>query len=360
LQAFFVQSYQSIVGVINNIKILNFQFISSNCIKSVKIILLFLPLILSVSIFAQGNLDLTVKVFDSQGRLIPNATVSLVESSTNATEKVKTNSLGIAKFNIDYGKKWNLFINGLDMEQEVRVPDGGMSTQSITKTYDKKIAARLAQQNLNRTGFINKTLGIISFTLLLFSFAKQKKLTGFIALLNKSETSAQYLSIGNKFKTLQPTDSLDWYPHYYAAYSYALSAFTEKESSKIDSTLDLAQESINKAKLISPNNDEILCVSSMVYSARIMVNPQERGYTYGQKSSLLLQQALLLNENNPRTLYLIGQSKMYMPLDYGGGCKNAKPYLEKALKKFEAFKKKDVNAPDWGKKETQSLLGQCH
>ena len=68
---------------------------------------------------------------------------------------------------------------------------------------------------------------------------------------------------------------------------------------------------------------------------------------------------MLLNSDNPRTLFLIGQSKMYMPVEYGGGCENAKPILEKAMEKFESFEKSELNSPDWGEKETQELLNSC-
>ena len=204
-----------------------------------------------------------------------------------------------------------------------------------------------------------RIFGIMLISVLLFSFTNKDKLSSYLEELKRCETTTQYFELAEQFGAIQVPGNQDWYPDYYAAYSYTLSAFAEKDYSKIDEKLDLAQQYIDKAQQISPKNDEILCVASMIYSARIMVNPQERGYKYGQKSGILLEKALLLNSDNPRTLFLIGQSKMYMPVNYGGGCENAKPILEKSLEKFESFEKPHVNYPDWGKEEAQELLNNC-
>lgn len=48
-----------------------------------------------------------------------------MESKTKATVKAVTNSMGIAKFSLVYGAKWNLFINGLDMQKEILISEGG-------------------------------------------------------------------------------------------------------------------------------------------------------------------------------------------------------------------------------------------
>lgn len=127
--------------------------------KRLKIIL-FLPLLLNFCIYGQGTLNLTVKVLDSKGSLIQNAHVQLVESKTKSKVELRTNAQGIAKCELNYGNKWNVFINNLDMQKVVMVPERGTSIQNITETYNKKLAERFAKQNLNRTGFTNKSFSI--------------------------------------------------------------------------------------------------------------------------------------------------------------------------------------------------------
>jgi len=206
---------------------------------------------------------------------------------------------------------------------------------------------------------ITKIFSFLLMTAVLLSFTNKDKILSLIEEQKSCKTSTQYFELANKYETIEPSGNQDWYPNYYAAYNFALSAFASQDYSNIDVTLDLAQQHIDKAKLISPDNDEILCVASMIYSARIMVDPAERGYKYGQKSGLMLEKALFINTDNPRTLFLMGQSKIYIPVGYGGGCENAIPILKSALKKYESFEKTHEYSPDWGKAETQELLKSC-
>lgn len=206
---------------------------------------------------------------------------------------------------------------------------------------------------------IIKTTTLLLLSAVLFSFTNAEELSEHIQELQTCETAAQYFEIAKKFESTEPQDDQDWHPNYYAAYSYVLSAFANTDQSKLDETLDLAQQHLDRAQKISPKNDEILCVASMIYSARIMVDPEKRGYKFGQKSAAMLEQAMLINSDNPRIPFLIGQSKMYMPANYGGGCANAKPVLEEAIRKFNSFEKTNANSPDWGKDETQKLLKSC-
>lgn len=206
---------------------------------------------------------------------------------------------------------------------------------------------------------IAQTLRILIASTVMLSFTTGDNISTYLKELEKCKTTDQYFEMAQKFETLQPSGNNDWYPSYYAAYSYVLSAYSENDFSNLDKTLDLAQKHIDRAQNYSPDNDEIYCVASMIYSARILVNPEQRGYQFGQKSGALLEKAVTLNGNNPRALFLIAQSKMYMPVEYGGGCENAKPILDKALILFDSYNKPNANSPDWGKSETVDLINSC-
>ncbi len=196
-------------------------------------------------------------------------------------------------------------------------------------------------------------------SVVLLSFTSKDNLSTYITALKNSKTSTGFFELAEKIESIKPINSQDWHPNYYAAYSYVLSAFTEKEQDKLDEILDLAQGHVERAQLISPNNDEILSLAAMIYSARIIVNPNERGYKFGQKSTQMLERARLINQDNPRVLLLIAQSKMYMPVNYGGGCENARPIIEEAITKFNVFEKSEKNSPDWGENDALELLKNC-
>ncbi len=193
-----------------------------------------------------------------------------------------------------------------------------------------------------------------------FGFTKGNQLTEAINQLKNCRTTDQYINMARSFTDLSKNEEYTWYPDYYSAYCYTLASYSSSDISIIDSLLDKAKFQLNRAEIKSPNNDEIECVKSMILSARIIVNPQERGYTYGVKSGKILESVLLKNPNNPRALLLVAQAKMYMPEEYGGGCKNTKPILDVATKKFIDFKKENNYSPDWGKSELDELIKRCN
>ncbi len=193
----------------------------------------------------------------------------------------------------------------------------------------------------------------------LSGFTPNAKLTNYIDEIGTKNTADHYLEMAEKFASLAPLDSEDWYPSYYSAYCYTLAAFAHREYSNLDGVLDLAEAQFTEAQKRSPANEEVLCIASMIYSARVLVDPAKRGYKYGSMSGTALEKAMRINSDNPRVLFLMGQSKMFIPANYGGGCATAKPLLELAMEKFKSFKQPNPHAPVWGKQETEALPQKC-
>jgi hypothetical protein len=72
-----------------------------------------------------------------------------------------------------------------------------------------------------------------------------------------------------------------------------------------------------------------------------------------------MEKAKQQDPTNPRPFYLQGQNLKNTPEQFGGGCKTAKPLLETAMQKYEAFKSESDIHPNWGKQITEQLLSQC-
>ena len=168
-----------------------------------------------------------------------------------------------------------------------------------------------------------------------------------------------FLSLANTFERIGTAEKNQWVPYYYAAYCRVNYAFMEKDKTANDPIADKAAELIAKADSLQPNNSEISCVKSMIASVKMMVNPQQRFMQYGAESDKALKIAMIQDTTNPRPYLLKGQSLKYMPEQYGGGCKTAKPKLEMAKEKFAAFKSASPINPDWGREYAERLLKDC-
>lgn len=182
-----------------------------------------------------------------------------------------------------------------------------------------------------------------------------------LALLDDPATHAspeKMQEIGNTFERIASAEKTQWLPYYYAGYCYVMNALAEKDKSKVDAIADKAEADIEKAEALSPKNDEIYCVKSLIATSRIGVDPMTRGMQYGKQSAELLVQAGQINKENPRVDLLQGQSLYYTPEQFGGSKERAKQKFEIALKKFGAFKPASSIAPQWGEAYTKQLLAK--
>lgn len=206
------------------------------------------------------------------------------------------------------------------------------------------------------------------FTIALFAtlgtFAQSEKYTAAMkknlaAMDTAFNSPASLISLANSFERIATTEKNQWLPYYYAAFLQVNAGIIDQDKSKADAIADKATALLNVADSLSPNNSEISCVKSVIASCHMLVNPQERWMQYGQESATQLETAIQQDPTNPRPNFLKGQGLKYTPEQFGGGCATAKPELETALQKFNAFKPASDIAPNWGKQIVEQLLSDC-
>ncbi len=196
------------------------------------------------------------------------------------------------------------------------------------------------------------------------TFAQSEKYTGAmkknIALIDSAFAKPDnLLSLANTFERIGTSEKVEWLPFYYAALCRVNYAFMQKDPSGNDPIAEKATMLINTADSLMPSNSEISCLKSMIASAQMMVNPQQRYMQYGATSQKELQKAMQQDPTNPRPYMLKGQGLKYTPENFGGGCKTAMPQLEIAMEKFSAFKPASEIYPNWGKGYTEGIIKEC-
>jgi hypothetical protein len=164
--------------------------------------------------------------------------------------------------------------------------------------------------------------------------------------------------LANTFERIGNAEKTQWLPFYYAGYCNVMTAFLEKDQSKVDAIADKATADITKADTLNPKNDEVYLIKSLIASSRISVDPQSRGQQYGTEATNWQTEAAKLNSENPRVYILQGQSLFYTPEQFGGSKSEAKKKFELALQKFTTFKPASSIAPHWGEAQAKQLLSQ--
>jgi tetratricopeptide (TPR) repeat protein len=151
----------------------------------------------------------------------------------------------------------------------------------------------------------------------------------------------------------------DWLPYYYEALAYINMSFIETKEGDKEMYCDKAQNLLDGAFKIKPDESEIYVLQSMLYYARMSISPMINGPLYLPKAASALNDAEKLDPENPRIYYLRGKSTMNTPKFFGGGKDTAVPILEKALNMYEKYKQKSTVHPDWGSEEAERLYHEC-
>jgi hypothetical protein len=181
-----------------------------------------------------------------------------------------------------------------------------------------------------------------------------------IRQLDTASSAAALVTLANNFERIGNAEKNKWQPFYYAAYCYTAMAFMSPDKTMIDGLADKAEALLQQAEAIEKNNSEISCLSAMINSCRIMVDPMSRFQTRGKEVQALLAKAKQENADNPRIYLLQARMQLRTPEGLGGGKAIAKASAETAVQKFTEFKPADAIAPAWGEQQARSLLARIN
>ena len=170
---------------------------------------------------------------------------------------------------------------------------------------------------------------------------------------------ARLTDISAAFERIGDAEKNQWLPFYYAAYTQIMFAFIKNVPAENDAIADKTDQLIAKADALEKNNSELSLLKAMNLSLRMLVNPMQRWMQYGQQVQQHSQDAMTQDPSNPRPYWFSGVSLKNTPEQFGGGCANAKPLLDKALELYAAFKPASELHPSWGRQVCEKEAAGC-
>jgi len=181
--------------------------------------------------------------------------------------------------------------------------------------------------------------------------------------LDAAKSIGDYQTLANDFARLADFKKTDWIAYYYAAYCNAKTGWLYMQSpDKITPFANLADVQIKTAiSLIDTNSrkadlSEIYCVQSMIYRAKVYINPMANGKKYGPAANQYSKRANQLNPENPRAIYLLGWGKYNTPKLWGGDKDKAKEYFQKAKELFSKEVRSSFLQPTCGENDNLEML----
>ncbi len=167
------------------------------------------------------------------------------------------------------------------------------------------------------------------------------------------------IEASNMFERISNAEMGNWLPYYYVSSINTIASFGEKDKEKLKQQLEKAQEFIDVAKAIAPNNPEILVQQAMIYTAYIAFDGAAYGMTLSGKVAALYAKAAQLAPNNPRVVFSKAEwdmgSAAYFGQDTAPYCKD----VERSLELFNTFKAESDFHPNWGKDRAQATSENC-
>lgn len=161
------------------------------------------------------------------------------------------------------------------------------------------------------------------------------------------------------FERIASVEKTNWLPNYYIAFICTVDVFGGKDKTKIPALLTKAQDAIDNATAISPNNPEIMVVQAMLYTAILVQDPMTNGQKYSALAMEQYNKALAIDPKNPRVVFSKAEFEI-------GGAKywktDTKPMCEaiaKSIELFANFKPETQFHPSWGLDRAQNALISC-
>jgi hypothetical protein len=187
----------------------------------------------------------------------------------------------------------------------------------------------------------------------------QKAMAANLAQFGTTSTAPAMQTLSANFERIGNAEKTQWLAYYYAAHTQILYGFMLNKADQNDPIADKAEQLLNKADSLENNNAEIACLRSMIATLRMTVNPMQRYMQYLPEIEKSLAMARKLDPANPRPDYLQAQNLRNTPEQFGGGCKTAKPLMEKSLALFATFKPATPLHPNWGMEEVKQMIAGC-
>lgn len=193
----------------------------------------------------------------------------------------------------------------------------------------------------------------------LFASEYEQVMAQNIQKMHEAQSSDELTAIANLFERIAATETDQWLPAYYQAYSYVAMLFINQNMPNNEKSLiiEKAQTILDNLKKSFANESEIFVLQGFLH--QLSISSEATAYEYWVKAEEAFGIATKLNPDNPRVYYLRGMNTFHTPRQFGGGAEKAKPLLEKADSLFVNNKADNKLMPNWGKEHNAYMLAQC-
>lgn len=161
------------------------------------------------------------------------------------------------------------------------------------------------------------------------------------------------------FERIASVEKNNWLPNYYVALVNTTATFNPANNKNAAAMLAKAQEALDNAILISPNNAEIMVMQAMINTSWIVQDPMTNGMKLSAPTIALYEKAIALDPNNPRAVFGKADFEIGGAKYWGTDTKPMCEQVAKAIELFAKFRPESEFHPKWGLDRAQETLKEC-
>lgn len=213
------------------------------------------------------------------------------------------------------------------------------------------------KSNKMKTTILTIAIAFLTLTGLSQGSQFEQKMGEVLQQYAQCKSVEDYQQSANQFKMIANVEKSEWLPLYYHAHAYIIMSFmTQEGPTQKDALLVEAEQSIGKMMEMVPQEVEAIVLKAFYYTAKLVVDPMNRGQEYSMLFGQTIGKALAINPSNPRARY------MKLANDIGGaGFFGKDPAIykgdvENLLADWDNYEPKSSIYPNWGKSFVADLL----
>ncbi len=177
--------------------------------------------------------------------------------------------------------------------------------------------------------------------------------------MSTANTMEERQAVASQFERIAAKVEGEWLPSYYSALNYINMSYAAEDISTKDKYTTKAQEFIDKAIALAPNNAEVVALQGFNYMTQLAADPNTRGQMLSGKAMQQFSMAVNIDPENPRANMLLAQMQLGMAQFFGSPIDKPCAMVKKTLPAFEANSGKQTLDPTWGKEMAESIVKQC-
>jgi len=177
--------------------------------------------------------------------------------------------------------------------------------------------------------------------------------------MSSAGTLEEKQAVASQFERIGAKVEGEWLPNYYAALNYINMSFAAEGISIKDQYTSKAQEFIDIAIEVAPNNAEVVALQGFNYMTQIAADPNSRGQMLSGKAMQQFSMAVRIDPENPRAKMLLAQMQIGMAPFFGSPIDQPCAMVKQTIPTFEAQGAKQTIEPTWGKDMADGIVQQC-